>query len=91
MLEPLDLQSEQLTFTRAGLTLSAHLDHPAMQSSLEDLSNMWAARFGDRWVKETELRDDLFWEIAAKRLAAKDFLEDYDLVPEYQSVYRLCK
>ena len=63
------------------------MDHPAMQATLDELSNLWAAKFSGDWVKVDEIQDDMFWSIAARRLKMKDYLEYF---PEVQ-VYRLCK
>jgi hypothetical protein len=66
---------------------SITLDHPAMQATLDELSNLWAAKFSDAWVPVEQIQDDMFWSIAARRLKMKDYLEYF---PEVQ-VYRLCK
>lgn len=67
---------------------SITIDHPAMQATLDELSNLWAAKFGDVWVSVEKVEDDdAFWSIAAKRLLSKGYLEFF---PELR-VYRLCK
>ena len=64
------------------------VDDPAMQATLDELSNLWAAKFGDVWVKVEEIQDsDAFWSVAVKRLLSRGYLEFF---PELQ-VYRLCK
>jgi len=67
---------------------------PAMQASIDDLENLWAAKFGSEWVTGTDLHDTgdyTFWDIACRRLAKADRLEEFDIVKSYQVVYRLCK
>jgi hypothetical protein len=66
------------------------LDHPAMEASLSTLLDLWECKFGDRWVRQSEL-DDMFWKVAAQRLANKDYLEEFDVPTEYQTAFKLCK
>lgn len=63
------------------------VDHPAMQATLDELSNLWAAKFGDTWVQLTDIAEDAFWAIASSRLSSMKYLEYYNAL----QVYRLCK
>lgn len=70
------------------------IKNPAMQASLDDLENLWTAKFGSEWVTGNDLHDTndyTFWDIACRRLAKADRLEEFDIVKAYQVVYRLCR
>ena len=70
------------------------IDSPGMVPSLEELSNAWAAKFGDAWVEETAL-NDWFWQDATERLVKRGYLEDLEVAKKASlslvRVYRLCK
>jgi len=71
------------------------IDSPGMAASLEELSDLWAARFGNGWVQAATLLEDEFWSIALERLHKKGYVEDIRVsVPDFLDqvwVYRLCK
>jgi hypothetical protein len=70
------------------------LNHPALLPTLDELENIWAAKFGMSWVSKAEIEDSNdaeFWSIVCKRLCKANRLEDLDLMHSYQTVFRLCK
>lgn len=71
------------------------IDSPGMKASLQELADLWAARFGDDWVPFQSVRDDEFWHTVVERLYKKDFLEEMRVASHKNmtqiTVYRLCK
>lgn len=63
------------------------LDSPAGKVSLEELSDLWRARWGAEWVKRGEITDE-FYTCAAKRLLSTARLEGHELA-DGTHVYRL--
>lgn len=48
---------------------------PALAAKLSDLVALWEAKFGDKWVKRTELEKDEFWQRALYRFESNSLLE----------------
>lgn len=71
------------------------IDDPAMTASLQEIADLWAAKFGDKWVEAREIEHDPFWSVASVRLQKQMFLENMQVaVPTtlgLVKVYRLCK
>ena len=63
------------------------LEGPAGKASLEELKDLWRARWSDRWVKRGEINDE-FYTVCAQRLLVSDCLEAHELSDGTQ-VYRL--
>lgn len=63
------------------------LDSAAGKASLEELSDLWRARWGQQWVKRGEINDE-FYTICAQRLLSSDRLEAHELAGGAH-VYRL--
>jgi hypothetical protein len=63
------------------------LEGPAGRASLEELKDLWRARWSDRWVKRGEINDE-FYTICAQRLLSSDRLEAHELA-DGTHVYRL--
>ena len=63
------------------------LNTPAGQASLEELADLWRARWGNKWVKRGEV-DDEFYTIAAIRLVEAGKVEVHQLADDTR-VYRL--
>jgi hypothetical protein len=63
------------------------LDSAAGKASLEELSDLWRARWGQKWVKRSEINDE-FYTICAQRLLSSDRLEAHELA-DGAHVYRL--
>lgn len=68
------------------LTLSA-LSGEAGRASLDELRDLWRARWGDKWVKREEIDGD-FFEVAVVRLLSSNRLETHSL-GDGITVYRL--
>lgn len=68
------------------LTLSM-LSGEAGRASLDELRDLWSARWGDKWVKRDEIDGD-FFEVAAVRLISANKLETHSL-GDGITVYRL--
>lgn len=68
------------------LTLSM-LSGEAGQASIDELKDLWRARWGDKWVKREEIDGD-FFEVAAVRLLSGNRLETHSL-GDGITVYRL--
>ena len=54
-------------------------EHPAYQPSLRTLLDLWAARFGDKWVETGEVHADNFWGTASTRLQRAGALEQHEV------------
>jgi hypothetical protein len=63
------------------------LDSAAGKASLEELKDLWRARWSDRWVKRGEITDE-FYTVCAQRLLLSDRLEAHELA-DGTHVYRL--
>jgi hypothetical protein len=63
------------------------LEGPAGKASLEELKDLWRARWSDRWVKRGEINDE-FYTVCAQRLLTSDRLEAHELA-DGTHVYRL--
>lgn len=77
-----------------GLTglCKADLAHPAFTVKLEDLANMWTAKFGTDWVSPEDVEkaeDPKFYTLAAHRLVSAGYLEEHSLMDSYTNVYRI--
>jgi hypothetical protein len=63
------------------------LDSAAGKASLEELKDLWRARWSDRWVKRGEINDE-FYTVCTQRLLLSDRLEAHELA-DGTHVYRL--
>jgi hypothetical protein len=63
--------------------------NPAWSASFSTLVDTWLAKFGDKWVEESELEGDIFFAIVATRLLKLDRLEKHNVPNKFQSVYRI--
>lgn len=59
------------------ITSMSDLDHVVFKTPIEDLVNMWLARFGREWVDKQEVLDDEFFEWVALRLRGVARLEEH--------------
>lgn len=55
------------------------LDHAVFKTPIEDLVNMWIARYGTDWVDKEQVLGDEFFEWAALRLRSTGRLEEHTL------------
>ncbi len=67
------------------------LESEAGLATLETLEDLWRARWGDAWVKRSEITADEtdYYDIAATRLNAAGKLETHDLYDCWEKVLRL--
>lgn len=67
------------------------LDHPMFNAPLSVIENLWAARFGDAWVKLAELTsaENNDFVIITRRLERTGRLEVHTLGGTDEMVYRL--
>jgi hypothetical protein len=63
------------------------LEGPAGKASLEEVQDLWRARWGNAWVKRGEIADN-FYTVCAQRLLSADRLEAHELA-DGTHVYRL--
>jgi hypothetical protein len=64
-------------------------DNPAWSASISTIVDTWLAKFGDKWVEESELEGDTFFSIVATRLIQMNRLEKHNVPNKFQSVYRI--
>jgi hypothetical protein len=64
-------------------------DNPAWSASISTIVDLWLAKFGDKWVEESELEGDIFFAIVATRLLQTKRLEKHNVPNKFQSVYRI--
>lgn len=64
-------------------------DNPAWSASISTIVDTWLAKFGDKWVEESELEGDPFFSIVATRLLQIKRLERHNIPNKFQSVYRI--
>jgi hypothetical protein len=64
-------------------------DNPAWSASISTIVDTWLAKFGDKWVEESELESDTFFSIVATRLIQMNRLEKHNVPNKFQSVYRI--
>lgn len=70
----------------SGVTTEEHpiqrdINHPCWQATISEITDLWLARFGDKWVTYNEIRndnDDAFL-IIFTRLVALNKLESHQL------------
>lgn len=55
------------------------LDHAVFKTPVEDLVNMWLAKYGSDWVNKQDVLNDEFYEWAAMRLRAVGRLEEHTI------------
>jgi hypothetical protein len=65
----------------------ASLEGPAGSATLEELAEIWSARFGSGWARHSEL-DGEFYHIATQRLLSAGQLEEHQL-DTGENVYKL--
>jgi hypothetical protein len=64
-------------------------DNPAWSASVSTIVDTWLAKFGDKWVEESELLGDTFFAIVATRLVQINRLEKHNVPNKFYSVYRI--
>jgi hypothetical protein len=67
----------------------ADLAHDGMKAPLSVLVDMWVVKWSDKWVGESEFKEDDFWRIAFIRLSGANKLEKHHLANQFESVYRI--
>jgi hypothetical protein len=65
----------------------ASLEGPAGSATLEELAEIWSARFGSGWARHSELEGE-FYHIATQRLLYAGQLEEHQL-DTGENVYKL--
>jgi hypothetical protein len=72
MIQPIPRDFRQVQTT-------SDLDHAVFKTPVEDLVNIWLAKFGNDWVDKTEVLNDEFFEWAAMRLRNVGRLEEHTI------------
>lgn len=67
----------------------SELDHAVFKTSIEDLVNLWLARYGSGWIDKQEVLADPFFEWAALRLRTVARLEEHRLQTDNKVVLRI--
>jgi hypothetical protein len=65
------------------------LNSEAMQAPISTLEDLWAVRWGGKWVNEKEFKDDPFWSLISLRLRNANRIEQHRLIDDYATVYRI--
>lgn len=74
---------------RNARTMHTVQTHPAFTASMQDLQNMWRARFGSDWVRSDVAEQEEFFDLAARRLLSAGRLESHHLTAPNAVVYKL--
>jgi hypothetical protein len=64
-------------------------EDPAWQASISTLENTWLAKFGSQWVDGALIENDLFFSVAAERLAHAHKIERHTLMSRAYPAYRI--